>query len=220
MGLLTGGLSFRRYRVYGDLPSDFRETYLDSVLSLTHQENLKHRSKEPLIGWVSITDPADVALDLNTLLYDHYLVLSLRQDKKAINSKLFSILLDRRQKEVKEERGLERLGKNHKDEIKEALEEELLSLVWRTGHQDEADRRRGREHGPEYTPQAPPRPRALIFTRAKTRALAAATQRSILGCRCSDGPSSEASERSPSPPVVAPASPRAHRSRAPIRRSG
>lgn len=127
MGLLTGGLSFRRYRIYGDLPSDFRETYLESILGLTHQENLKHRSKEPLLGWVSIMNPADIELDLNSVLYDHYLVLSLRQDKKAINSKLFSILLDRQYDLVKEGEGKERLAKSQKDEIKEALEEELLS---------------------------------------------------------------------------------------------
>lgn len=127
MGLLTGGLSFRRFRTIQDPPEGFRDTFLEAVKRDAHQENLKHRSKDPVFGWVSVLDPADTDFELNKMLWDPYLVVSLRVDKKAVPAKLFSILLDRRQKEVKEERGLERLGKNHKDEIKEALEEELLS---------------------------------------------------------------------------------------------
>lgn len=126
MGLITGGLSFRRFRVFQPLPEGFRDVFLESVQRLAFQENLQHRSKEPLFGWTSVFNPDDTQFDLNKLLFDRYLVLGLRMDKKAVNGKLFQILLERRYNEVKAERGLERLGKKHKDEIKEALEEELL----------------------------------------------------------------------------------------------
>lgn len=126
MGLLAGGLSFRRYRVVQPLPDGFRDQYLASIQHYAHQENLKHRSKEPVMGWVSVRDPADTEFDLNKVLYDHYFVLGLRIDKKTLPAKLFAILLERKYREIKQERGVERLGKNHKLEIKEALEEELL----------------------------------------------------------------------------------------------
>lgn len=126
MGLLTGGLSFRRFRIYTPLPEGFRELFLENVQRLAFQENLQHRSKEPVFGWTSIFNPDDILFDLNKLLFDRYLVLGLRMDKKSVNGKLFQILLERRFQEVMAERGLERLGKKHKEEIKVALEEELL----------------------------------------------------------------------------------------------
>lgn len=127
MGLITGGLTFRRYRVYQPLASDFRDTFLEGVTRHAHQENLKSRTKDPNIGWVNIFDAGDTYFDLNKILYDRYLVLGLRVDKKAVNGKLFNILLERQYQQVMEERKVERLAKNHKEEIKEALEEELLS---------------------------------------------------------------------------------------------
>ena len=126
MGLLTGGLSFRRFKIYTPLPEGFRDLFLENITRYAFQENLQHRSKEPLFGWTSIVNPDDIHFDLNKVLYDRYLVLGLRVDKKAINGKLFQILLERRAQAVMAERGLERLGKKHKEEIKEALEEELL----------------------------------------------------------------------------------------------
>jgi hypothetical protein len=126
MGLLNGGLSFRRYRVHQPLPEDFRDLFLENIQRLAFQENLKHRSKEPLMGWVNVANPDDTAFDLNKLLFDRYLVLGLRVDKKSVNGKLFQILLERQYRAVMAEKGVERLGKNHKEEIKEALEEELL----------------------------------------------------------------------------------------------
>ncbi len=126
MGLLTGGLNFRRFRIHQPLPEGFREHFLESIPKHAFEEDLGHRSKEPLIGWVNVFNAGDTRFDLNTFLFDHYLVLSMRMDKKAVNGRLFQILLQRRLDEIRAERGIERIGKKHKEEIKEALEEELL----------------------------------------------------------------------------------------------
>lgn len=127
MSLFGSTLNYRRYRICQPLPEDFRERYLESIQRFAHQENLKSRSKEPIFGWTSVFDADDTNFDLNKVVYDHYLTLGLRMDKKSLNGKLFSILLERRFKQVMEEQGSSRLGRNHKDEIKEALEEQLLS---------------------------------------------------------------------------------------------
>ncbi len=127
MGLLSGSLSFRRFRTVQPLPSDFRDTFVDGVNRYAFRENPGHRSREPLVGWVNVFDPGDANFSLNTFLYDHYLVLAMRADKKAVNSRFFHILLERRYREVMNERHLDRLGKRYRAEIKEALEEELLA---------------------------------------------------------------------------------------------
>ena len=82
--------------------------------------------KDPIWGWVKLFDADDTDFDLNSFLYDHYLLLSLRTDKKVVNGKLFNILLRRRLRQVAEERGLQKLGKQQQEDIKEAMEEELL----------------------------------------------------------------------------------------------
>ncbi len=127
MGLLTGSSSFRRFRTVQSLPPDFRDTFVDGVNRYAFRENLGHRAKEPLVGWVNIFDPGDADFTLNSLLYDHYITLSMRADKKTVNARLLQILLERRYREVMNERHVDRLGKQHRAEIKEALEEELLS---------------------------------------------------------------------------------------------
>ena len=126
MGLLTGNLSFRPYRVVEDLPPDFRTTFLEAIHRKSFRENLESRSAEENVGWVNIADPDDTHLDLNKVLHDHYLVLALRIDKKRVPAKLLAILARRRMEEVREAKGLERLTASHKREIKEAVLEDLL----------------------------------------------------------------------------------------------
>ncbi len=127
MGLLSGSSSFRRFRTVQPLPNDFRESFVDSVNRYAFRENPGHRFKEPLIGWANIFNPDDTDFTLNTFLYDHYIVLTMRSDKKTVNGRFLNIQLERRYREVMNERHLTRLGKQHKAEIKEALEEELLA---------------------------------------------------------------------------------------------
>ncbi len=127
MGLLSGSSSFRRFRTVQPLPKDFRESFVESVNRYAFRENPAHRVKEPLIGWTNIFNPDDTQFTLNTFLYDHYIVLAMRADKKAVNARYLQIQLERRYREVMAERHLTRLGKQHKAEIKEALEETLLA---------------------------------------------------------------------------------------------
>ena len=126
MGLLKGNLSFRRYRVVGELPSGFRDRYIEAVQKNAFRENLEARTTDDNIGWVNLTDPDNTAFDLNALFYNQYLVASLRMDRKRVPAKLLAILHQRRCREVMEAKGVERLSASHKRDLKEALEEELL----------------------------------------------------------------------------------------------
>ena len=126
MGFLSGNLSFRRFKVVGALPSGFRESFVEAVQRRAFRENLDARTADDNIGWVNLLDPDDAEFDLNKILYDHYVVLSLRVDRKRVPARLLSILHKRRCEEVKAEKGMERLSANHKREIKEAVEEDLL----------------------------------------------------------------------------------------------
>jgi recombination associated protein RdgC len=127
MGLLAGAMSFRRYRVLGALPDGFRDLYIESIGRFAFRENDRARSKEDNIGWVAITDAADIDLFLNKFLYNNFLVLSMRIDKKRVPGKYLKIQVDRKVRETMEARGLQRVGAAHKRELKEAVEEDLLA---------------------------------------------------------------------------------------------
>lgn len=127
MGLLAGSLSFRRYQVLGELPPNFRDLYLDSIARHVLRENDRARTKDDNIGWVSILDPSDIDLHLNKFLYNQFLVLTLRVDRKRVPARYLKIMVDRKAKETMTQLGLERLGTQRRKEIKESMEEDLLA---------------------------------------------------------------------------------------------
>lgn len=126
MGLMAGALSFRRYKVMGELPDGFRDLYIESIGRYVLRENDKARTKDDNLGWVSILDPADIDLHLNKFLYNQFLVLALRVDRKRVPARYLKIMVDRKVREVMKAAGLERMGAQRRKEIKEAVEEELL----------------------------------------------------------------------------------------------
>lgn len=126
MGLLTGSSSFRRYRVRGELPPDFRDRFVEAVQHRAFKENLDARSGEDNVGWVNLVDDDDTTFTLNKILFNNYLTLGLRVDKKRVPARLLKILAERRCREIREAKGVERMSASHKRDVKEALEEDLL----------------------------------------------------------------------------------------------
>ena len=127
MGLVTGGLNGRRFRITSELPEGFRELYLEQVRENAFEPAPDASDAEPRCGWVSLFDAAVHDFELDDFLFDRYLALSLRVDKKTVNGRYFKIALTERQNEIMEERGLEKLSKDDKEAISEALEAQLLS---------------------------------------------------------------------------------------------
>jgi len=125
MGLVSGGLNGRRFRITSDLPAGFRDLYLEQVREHAFVSNLEANNDDPIVGWVDVFEPANTSFELNTFLFDRFLVLSLRMDKKSVNGRYLKIALAERCAQVMEERGLEKLGKDAKADIKEALTAEL-----------------------------------------------------------------------------------------------
>lgn len=126
MGLLAGALSFRRFKVKGELPEKFRDGFLENIARFALRENDRARTKDDNCGWVSITDPADTDLHLNKFLFSQYLVLTFRVDRKRVPARYLTIQLDKKVREVMALEKLQRVGPNRKKELKAALEEELL----------------------------------------------------------------------------------------------
>lgn len=126
MGLVNGGLNGRRFRIPAALPEGFRDLYLEQIRANAFVDCDNAADTEPRIGWVDVFDPANSTFELNTFLYDRYLVLSLRSDVKKIQGTYLKIATARKFAEVCAERNLEKLTKTEQEILSEALEGELL----------------------------------------------------------------------------------------------
>jgi recombination associated protein RdgC len=142
MGLVSGGLNARRFQITTPLPDGFRDIFLDNVRSYGFEELPRHASRIPQVGWVNLFDASDTAFELNSVLYDRYIALSMRVDKKTVNGKYMAIALAQREALALVARGGDELGKAERTELKDLVEEELLGkalpsvtthdLVWDT----------------------------------------------------------------------------------------
>ncbi len=126
MGILSGGLSVRRYRVEGQLP-EAREALIAALNGNAFREPLSPVHKEEVMGWTQIHNLLDTSFDdINLWLYNHYAVFALRIDKKTLPAKLFKAHLQKRQQAWCKESGRERVPAKVKEELKELLELEML----------------------------------------------------------------------------------------------
>src|SRR3990167_4069538 len=119
MSLLKGTQTFRRFRLTQPIPDDYRER----LAKYTHRPMPDSRSKQPIGGGVAIDDETAGPILPN---YGQALAMAVRVDRKRVPSRALKRAVDARCLEIRRERGLERLGKNHRREIAEAVEEELL----------------------------------------------------------------------------------------------
>lgn len=126
MGVLSGALSVRRYRVEGSLPEG-REALIDALNANSFRDPLSPVHKEEILGWTQIHNLLDTSFDdVNQWLYNHYAIFAMRVDKKTLPAKLFKAHLQKRQQAWCKESGRERVPAKVKEELKELLELEML----------------------------------------------------------------------------------------------
>jgi DNA recombination-dependent growth factor C len=127
MSLFKGGLTARRYRVIGEVPSDFRTSYQTQLEEFSFHEPTSALHDGESSGWTQIHNLLDTDFsDINKWLYNHYLVASLRVDKKVLPGKLFAAHLDKRCQGWCRSNGKERCPARVKAELKETLTQEML----------------------------------------------------------------------------------------------
>lgn len=127
MGILKGALSARRYRIIGDVPEGFRDIWIDAFNQNQFREPQSPTHKGESQGWCSAHNLLDTDFgDINTWLYDRYALFCLRVDKKAVPAKYFRAHLQKRTEAWCKANNKVRCPAGVKDELKEALELELL----------------------------------------------------------------------------------------------
>lgn len=126
MGILKGALSVRRYRAAAP-PEGFRDTYIQALEENAFREPLTEVHKEQRVGWVQIHNLLDTEfVDTNKWLYNQYAIFALRIDKKVLPARLFAAHLQKRMQAWCKANNRERCPSRVKQELKEALEAEML----------------------------------------------------------------------------------------------
>ena len=128
MGILSGALTARRYRVVGPVPADFRDRYALALREHAFRASSDPTKTEETVGWCEIHNLLDTEFaDLNRWLADRYALFALRVDKKTVPAKLFKAHLEKRVEAWCAEHQRERCPASVKGEIKEKLLFEMLA---------------------------------------------------------------------------------------------
>lgn len=140
MGALRGSLTFTRFFVLGETPDDAAAAFMKPIEAnafepLTADEDATERH-----GWASVEDPFDLELDHEKIFFNEYLTLALRIDRWVIPGPLLKAHLREAEQKLAERKGLEKLGRKAKADVKDAVIKKLrkqlvpatksVDLVW------------------------------------------------------------------------------------------
>ena len=126
MGLSTGGLNGQRFLVTTVLADDFRDRFLKGVRENAFLAVPDAADGELRHGWVDVFKPASTLFELDTFLFDRFVCLTLRVDKKTVNGMYRKITLTERLAAVRKLRDVKKLSKAEKTDVIEALDAELF----------------------------------------------------------------------------------------------
>ena len=129
MGLLSNTVSICQFNVVGDLPTENLIEWAGQCLARQAFQSIEGSSEEQSSGWVHLDDFEACDFEApETYARDHYLTFSLRRDRRRVPGGLLKAHLDRaEQKFLVEHPGLQRVPKNKREELREAVRGNLLS---------------------------------------------------------------------------------------------
>ena len=129
MPVLSGSMSTMGYFAQGELPSDFKQTYLEAMSGLRFKEIDLASDRDEAAGWVCVEDPFDTDFDINKVFFTDYAVMTLRIDKIRIPAAVFRLHLHKALAQRRAELGKETLNKSEKDDVRDFLQKQLRKRV-------------------------------------------------------------------------------------------
>ncbi len=126
MGLLKGPLTFSRFMVMGELPSDFNEMINRQLRQYAFQD-LAGSSEEKTMGWTSVENVLDTDFREASYAWGDYLLFSLRMDRRTVPPSLLKIRALEAEKHYLKETGRKKVDKIAREEIREGVRQDLLS---------------------------------------------------------------------------------------------
>ena len=129
MGILSGGIRFRRYQVLGEPPEGFRTAYEESIQRNAFRDFSSNDEREQVVGWVCVDDWFSTDLNLDQWLVGNTLNLTLRIDTKRIPSRFFKQECRKLESEWRMKTGREDLTRAEREEVQSIVRRRLLDRV-------------------------------------------------------------------------------------------
>ena len=126
MGLSKGTLTFTRYRVAGELPDSLAD-FMDRQIKIFAFRELLAGTDEKALGWTSLDNVLDTDFEYANYSIGDYYVFSLRIDRRAVPPSLLKLRVLKAEKEFLEEKGLKKLYKGQREDIRETVKLGLMS---------------------------------------------------------------------------------------------
>lgn len=124
----------------GDAPDDAAAAFMKPIRANAFEPLTPDEDAPEHHGWASVEDPFDLELDHEKVFFNEYLTLTLRIDRWAIPGPLLKASLKEAEQKLAERKGLERLGRKAKADLKDAVVKKLrkqlvpttksVDLVW------------------------------------------------------------------------------------------
>lgn len=118
MGALRGSLTYSRFFVVGDLPDDLPSASTKRIRANASQPLNPDEDVSERHGWCAIEDPMITDLDHESVFFNEYACLGLRIDRWVVPKPLLNAHLRDAEEALLEKKGLEKLGKKARADLK------------------------------------------------------------------------------------------------------
>lgn len=126
MAVITGALAFRRYRVAGPPPADFKVRFEERIKQNSFENFAENDPREEAAGWVAVDDLFDTYLPFDRWFHEGCVRLTLRMDRRRVPARLLKHECGKIEAQWKEKFARERLSRVERDEIKEMVTRNLV----------------------------------------------------------------------------------------------
>lgn len=126
MALLSGTITYRKYRILDEVPRDFKERMVQRLPRHCFREINPETNPERSLGWVNPFSPLDAVLNLEKVLFGKYILLGLRKDEKRVPPPLLKARLTEAMKHAAKDRKGRRLGRDEIAALKETVKMKAL----------------------------------------------------------------------------------------------
>jgi hypothetical protein len=122
---LKGSLSYSRFFVNGELPSDFRTRYGKAIRLRAMKPLLPDEEATERSGWCVMGEPFETELEHGDIFWNEFVNLGFRTDKWAIPGSLLRSKMKEAEAAALGRKGRERLSRTEKNELKEMVVKKL-----------------------------------------------------------------------------------------------
>lgn len=126
MPFRQGSLSVRRYIVTGEEPATFERTATMAMRRYEWKEINASRGEKESFGWINPRQPLIEQFTWEDIIDGPLVFLAVRRDRKSFSKYLFQARLAERIQEVKLQKSLERLTRQHRLALSEELTIQML----------------------------------------------------------------------------------------------